>query len=495
MSSSAVPQRGRLSNVFHSVRFRLSLWFALVLAIILLVFSGFVYYRQAVDVQQRAETRLNERLREVDLALRRSLLLDPNARVWPPLQVIPPESQLVTQETDLIVVIDSLEGISGASDWLEQAQIDSITASAPRSTSRQFFYADQVGPDHQTISRYVFLSSPLGFNDRLLGWVILGQPLDDLNLLPRLAWTLIGASLVLLLAAVAGGFLLADRALRPVKLITHTARQISETDLSRRLNIHTRDELGELAGTFDQMLERLEAGFNRQKQFTADASHELRTPMTIIGLEAGRTLENNLPPNVEQSLRVIRSENEFMTRLVEELLTLARMDSGQVNLKLERLDLSEVAADVLERYAPVADRKKVRLEAGDLPEVWVQGDRSYLMQLLSNLVDNAIKYSPPQEGQWVRLETGLDGKTAWARVSDNGPGIDPQHLAHIFDRFYRVDDARSHNPQEEDASGEIPGSGLGLSIVQRIAQAHQGVVSVHSDTGQGSLFEVKLPAL
>ena len=185
-----------------------------------------------------------------------------------------------------------------------------------------------------------------------------------------------------------------------------------------------------------------------------------------------------------------------MSRLVGELLTLARMDAGQVSLKPETLDLSDVTLDVMERYEQIAQQKGIELKTGNLPELPVQGDRQYLLHMIGNLVDNAIKYSPAGNGQWVCVETGRgEGSTpfAWVRVSDNGPGITAEHLPHLFDRFYRVDQARSHNPGEDHEENEIPGSGLGLSIVQWITQMHNGDVTVQSEPGQGTTFEVKLP--
>jgi len=245
------------------------------------------------------------------------------------------------------------------------------------------------------------------------------------------------------------------------------------------------------------MLDRLQAAFNRQRQFTADASHELRTPLTIIGLETGRALSNGRSAaDLQQALEIVQSENKFMSRLVEELLTLARMDSGQIPLKNEPLDLSDLALEVTERFASIAGQKGIHLKTGDLPELVILGDQVTLGQMIGNLVDNAIKYSPVGEDQWVRVETGTSDNgtspTAWVRVVDNGPGIAAEHIPHLFDRFYRVDSARSHN-MDEDEEKNIPGSGLGLAIVQWIAQIHHGIVEVKSEPGQGSTFEVHFP--
>jgi signal transduction histidine kinase len=346
---------------------------------------------------------------------------------------------------------------------------------------------------------YLFLLTPVSFHQQVVGWFILGRPLDPEGQLPRLLVTLTLASLATLFIALAGGYWLAGRAMRPVQTITRAAREISETDLSRRLNLKTQDELGELANTFDQMLARLQAAFDRQRQFTADASHELRTPLTIVGLESGRALSaQRSPQEYERALRIIQSENEFMSRLVNDLLTLARMDAGQTVVELKEVDLSDIALEAVERLAPLAMRKKVELSTGELPELLVKGDRQYLCQMLSNLVENAIKYSQ-SDGQRVHVETGRRDMLAWVRVEDSGPGIAPEHLQHIFERFYQVDKARTRSSDDIDETDnggrESSGSGLGLAIVQWIAQVHGGQVSVQSEVGKGSVFEVSLPLL
>jgi signal transduction histidine kinase len=279
--------------------------------------------------------------------------------------------------------------------------------------------------------------------------------------------------------------------MRPVKTITQAARTISETDLSHRLNMKSKDELGELANTFDAMIARLQGAFERQRQFVADASHELRTPLTIVNLETSRAIESRRSAQAYQkALRIIHSENDFMTSLVNDLLTLARMDAGQTVIEKTQVDLSDVAVDTIERLTPLAKRKQVTLEAGDLPETILPGDRQLLLQMVSNLVENAIKYSSGSNER-VCVETGTKEGSAWIRVSDNGPGIAAEHLPHLFDRFYRVDKARTREIGTDTDLEPPSGSGLGLSIVQWIAQAHGGEVRVTSMPGSGSTFEVR----
>jgi signal transduction histidine kinase len=259
--------------------------------------------------------------------------------------------------------------------------------------------------------------------------------------------------------------------------------------------MESKDELGELANTFDAMLARLQAAFDRQRQFVADASHELRTPLTIVNLETSRALASRRSqPEYQHALTIIHSENDFMSSLVNDLLVLARMDAGQTTMEKNPLDLSDLAVDTIERLTPLAARNGVTLQAGSLPETCVLGDRQYLLQMLSNLVENAIKYMTGDKKQ-VLVETGTADGTAWIRISDSGPGIAPEHISHLFDRFYRVDKARTRDTDMEADPGQPSGSGLGLSIVQWIVQAHEGEVRVESTLGLGTTFEVRFKAV
>jgi signal transduction histidine kinase len=286
--------------------------------------------------------------------------------------------------------------------------------------------------------------------------------------------------------------------MRPVRLITRAAQSIGETDLSRRLRLKRRDELGELAATFDHMLDRLEAAFTRQRQFTADASHELRTPLTVVDLEVNRGLTTRQPPEeYERILAAVRAENAHMTRLVEDLLMLARADTNQAQLRPEPLDLSDVALDALERLAPLARERQVELVAGALPELRVVADRAALTRLFVNLIENGVKYAATGTEARVTLTTGDDyaqgSAWAWARVADNGPGIPAEHLPHIFERFYRADAARDRGASLPDTDdGASGGSGLGLAIARWIAEAHGGSIGVSSVPGAGTVFEVRL---
>ena len=349
-------------------------------------------------------------------------------------------------------------------------------------------------PGQRPRQTYLLVVLPYPFENADSGGILTGYLVDPEGNLPRLAFTLATGSAFVLLLTLAVGYWLAGRIIRPVRAITHAARQISETDLQRRLNLHMPDELGELADTFDGMLARLEAAFARQRQFTADASHELRTPLSIINLESARILDR--PHDLQaytQAVQKIKVESEIMSRLVNDMLALARMDTGKTPAHQQNLDLSELVLDVIEELRPLAQDKGITLWTDDLPELSVHGNPYDLRHMLNNLVDNAIKYAPAAEGQvCIELIAHTDAGFGWAqlKVIDNGPGIPAEHLSHLFDRFYRVDKARSFAGRQQSRPA---GSGLGLSIALKIAQAHGGQIDIQSEVGRGSVFVVRLP--
>jgi hypothetical protein len=266
-----------------------------------------------------------------------------------------------------------------------------------------------------------------------------------------------------------------------------------------RLHVGRRDEFGELAATFNRMLGRLEGAFRRQAQFTADASHELRTPLTIMNLEINRALTQlSEPEEVRQVLEQINMENSQMMATVSGLLLLARADTGKLVLEQRDVDLGDVALASVERLVPLARLSGVTLATGELPELIVRGDPQYLGQMLTNLIENGIKYTSGSGSRvWVDLSSEDEG-VALVQVQDDGPGISEEHLPFLFERFYRADRARGRKARDTGESIDEPrdsssGTGLGLSIVQWIVAAHGGDVRVESAVGSGSLFEVRLP--
>lgn len=486
---------GTLTAFLHSIRFRLTLWFIMILAFVLAAFSIFIYFAQARDLQFDAARSMQEKFAHVqdylhNPAFHGSLSSTDNLG-----------SQAPLQSGDMMILVDTSGQVVqgwGASpenpDSLINALVSAARDSRELSVYQKAVQVTQADSSQPTNKDYLFVITPVLQDDLLLGFLIIGSPSQLPSQLGQLRLSLLLGSLGMLVIAFLGGLWLADRAMRPVKTITHTARNISESDLSRRLNLRGRDELAELAGTFDAMLARLQAAFDRQRRFVADASHELRTPLTIMNLEVGRVLTGVRPTSEYQhALKVVEAEGGRMSRLVNDLMTLARMDSGQTLLQLEDTDLSDAIVDAVERLSPLANQQQVIFDIDDLPELPVRGDHQYLVQMVSNLLENAVKYGGA--GGKVRIQAGSRwddvNEVAWLRISDSGPGISPEHLSHLFDRFYRADQARSRDTDED--SNSPTGSGLGLSIVSWIARTHGGSVHVESKVNEGTTFEVILP--
>jgi signal transduction histidine kinase len=278
------------------------------------------------------------------------------------------------------------------------------------------------------------------------------------------------------------GWVIAGRALAPIERIGGVAREIQATNLSRRIGLEgPDDELKRLADTFDDMLARLDAAFAAQRQFVADASHELRNPVAIIQANADLLLaEEGATEPIRRRSDRIRRASERVARLVEDLLALARLEAPGV--RPEPVDLGELVRETADELA--GEEEEARLEWQVEPGVRLVGDRTLLKRALANLIDNALRHAPP--GSTVNVRTGHESGWAYLAVTDRGPGIAPEHQARIFDRFFRVDKARSR------ARG---GSGLGLSIVRQIAEAHSGQVRVLSRPAEGSTFVLWLPLL
>ena len=295
------------------------------------------------------------------------------------------------------------------------------------------------------------------------------------------SYLLIAFPIVVIFSTI-GGWFLAKVSLQPVDDITRSAQEITAHNLSRRLPMPlANDEIARLTATLNQMIERLEASFIQIRQFTADASHELRTPLAILMGELEVALRS--PKSAEQYRNIMVSAQEEVSRLsqvVRNLLELSKAESGQVKIDTEKLNISSLLSDICEDIELLAEEKNQKLETKIEPNVMILGDRVRLHQAFLNIVENSVKYTPERGSILVRLlrESGK----AVLRVSDTGIGIPEEDLPHIFDRFYRVDKARSQ---------DVQGNGLGLAIVKWIIEAHHGTITVESIAGKGTIFTVR----
>lgn len=278
-----------------------------------------------------------------------------------------------------------------------------------------------------------------------------------------------------------GGYLITAKALRPLSAMTETARAISEgNDMTRRIRLGSgRDEVHVLAHTFDQMMERLQSSFETEKQFTSDVSHELRTPVAVILSQCEYASQEGTPSEeLRGSIGVIGAQARKMSALISQLLTLARADSGKQKLQYELVNLSELAEIIVEEQSIAAEEKGITLLTDIQPEILLRADETMMMRLFINLISNSITYGKPDGHTLVTLSANEAEITG--SVQDDGIGIPADKLDKIWQRFYQVDPART--------SGSSSGSGLGLSMVKWIVQAHGGRIEVSSRLGEGSCF-------
>jgi heavy metal sensor kinase len=322
---------------------------------------------------------------------------------------------------------------------------------------------------------------PILEDSRLVGVLQVAQSLGNVqDTLDRLLTTLLLMIPLVVGLAGWGGYFLAARALAPIDTITRTARRISAEDLSERIQLPaTNDEVGRLAATFDAMLARLDESFRRERQFTADASHELRTPLAAMQtiLSVIRQ-ERRTPEDYEQALDDLAGEADRLRALTENLLSLARSDVAPATPR-GQVDLSALLQDVSDSLRPLAEAKGLTLECTVADGLRMTGDSDGLIRLFVNLLDNAIQFT--EHGRVTVSARPHENDTLDVSIADTGCGIAPEHLAHVFDRFFRVDRSRASR-----------GAGLGLAIAMGIARAHGGTIRVSSEVGVGSTFAVLL---
>lgn len=327
---------------------------------------------------------------------------------------------------------------------------------------------------------FYFMAKPIQSGGKIIGYLQAVIDLEEIEyaqkvLLGQMLW--IGGS-ALLLAAV-GGLFLSRQALSPLEHLNQEISNLTAHDLNRRIPLRgNKDELDRLAQSFNQMLGRLEVSFQKQQQFVANASHELRTPLMVIGGHADilKRWGAEDPVLVRDSATSIGVETEMMTKLVENLLTLAR---EELKLNLTQVDLEEL---IIESTVGLPYLQKLQMEYNLVSDIKLEGDALYLRQLLRIIMENAGKYVP--DGGKVTITLRQASAKVLLSIEDNGPGIPPEALEAIFDRFYRVDVARSRN---------VPGHGLGLSIAQRIVEAHHGRIWAENAAPHGAVFHIELP--
>jgi heavy metal sensor kinase len=461
--------------MIRSFRFRLTLWYLAFFSLLFLLFSLFLN-----GVLARAlENRLDESL-SVEANTATALLADEFVEMkGDPTQA----SSEVLADLRLrgsTVAFLAGNGLLGASAPVPQSELQEIARRAAADPRPSLMVAlPHAGPAgaHAAVVRVT-----LGGRNYL---VLAVEPLDevvaDLAVLRRVLWL---ALPLLVLVAGIGGYWLASRNLAPLQSMAEQARHITHSNLDTRLDAGTAaEELAVLAGSFNELLSRLDQSFDHMRRFVADASHELRTPISIIRGEADVALAHERSAEeYRQTLTIILDESRRLSRLVDDLLNLARADAGRVKLQVEEFYLNDLLGECCRSAQSLANARGVTLECRCREDVAFRGDEVLVRRMAMNLIDNAIRYTPNGGSVTASLEAGAT--SVEIRISDTGTGISADAAPHVFERFYRGDKARSR---------QDGGFGLGLAIVKWIAESHQGGVELESQPGVGSTFTVTLP--
>jgi len=459
--------------MFDSVRTRLTLWYAGVLALSLIAFALVIYYAAGNIFHERQDESLRSTAQTVASAY---------VEEFAEAHSLTKAGEIVLAEITFPNRYVQLTDNSGK-PIAASANLAGSTIALPATV---FADARARGFSHATVNGLRVTVVPLS-SDQTLGYAAVAEPLSvveaGLNELRRDLFA--GVFLVLLLAS-GGGYFLARKSLAPIASMNSQTQRISAENLSARLDLtNSRDELGRLATTINDLLARLENSFKEQQRFIADASHELRTPLAVlrgeteVALGKTRTIEE-----YQQSLSLIQDEAERLSRIVEDLFILARQPiNTRAALNKERVSLNDAVRDCARAAQVLAVRKGVRLKLEkDSPSIALNGDEELIRRLILNLLDNAVKYTPA--GGEISLGLARQNGSAEIVVSDTGIGIPEAAQPRVFDRFYRVDKARAR---------AMGGAGLGLSIAQWIVEAHGGAITLASAPGQGSTFTVRLP--
>jgi heavy metal sensor kinase len=454
-----------------SIGLRLTLWYLLIFLIAEVIFSVGMWLILRQNLFDIADGVIEGQASDLErfLQARKDL---PTAQ----LQAEISEDYKIESSEDYLQISDASGNSVYRSRFFEEHPLPPL---APDDLGRPLYKNRKLGHE-----RFRLLSKQIEVGDRVF-IVRIGHPMhEETETLDDFRLYLLWFAPLLLLAASAGGYWLSRRALAPVDALARTARTISGHNLSSRLEqLHTGDELQRLSDTLNEMLARIESAFLRITEFTADASHELRTPLALIHTEAELALRRSRDEaEYREALRHILLESDRTAKLIEELLALARADSGREALDLHPIDLLPILRESASKWSQVASLHNLEfeqhLEAQRLP---VTGDENALRRVIDILLDNALKYTPAPGKVTLSAEQQPD--RVIVTVEDTGIGIAPEDQSRIFERFYRVDKARSR---------ELGGAGLGLAIAQWIAQLHKGSITVKSDLGKGSVFQLEI---
>lgn len=473
--------------MIKSVRFRLTSWYTVVLAFVLVALAAGCYLLFRQSIAQRTDATLAE-LADAFLTTLQAELQDENRT-----DTVKTAAQEAIIEHRFreyrFAVLDAQNGLVAASpvdsspgelpgeDWIQKALSAAPGGGKSFMTGRTGKFAYRALVRNFVVNHQAFT-------------LVAAQSLHrQQELLKEIAQAFLVTIPIALLLAGAGGYFLARKSLAPVVSMSEQAHRIGAENLHERLLVRNeKDELGQLALSFNQLLHRLDQSFEQQRRFMADASHELRTPVAILRGEAEVALSQKARSAEEyrESLTVLHGESQRLTRIVEDLFTLARADAGEYTPSFADLYLEEVVAECVHSVRTLAQAKQISLTFEPADESQVHGDEALLRRLIFNLLDNAIKYTPA--GGAIRIELRRADGEYCLFVTDSGPGVPRDLQPRIFERFFRADAARSRT--ETDGGG----AGLGLAISRWIAELHRGRLELKHSDARGSTFAAYFPA-
>jgi heavy metal sensor kinase len=458
----------------RSLPFRLVAWYALWLSVVFVIASTLVYFGLRRYLEHSLATEQTQRAKRIATLALQATLTNENSLSSDITARFAPEAS-----ERFIRVVRSDGKVLYQSRPPHDRSFDPAQISAP---ARQIGIRREKLPSGPELVLATVAAGPANAPRLFIETgESLAPALDELRrllTLPALGFIIVTG------VALAGGYQLIHRALHSVEEITKSAERITSSNLSERLPIaSTGDELERLATALNHMITRLDEAFQYSRRFVADASHELRTPLTVMQGELEEIIQREaLPGAVRERLGSVLEEVERLAHIVEGLFALSRLDAGEAQREWVRFDLATLAANTAAQMNLLAEDKNISLECAKLDEVYVEGDRARLKQIVVNLLDNSIKYTP--EGGAITLRVTAQAHEGLLEVADTGIGIPAEALPHVFERFFRVDKARSR---------ELGGAGLGLSIVKSICTAHSGRVDVESVVGRGSRVRVFFP--
>lgn len=461
----------------RSIRFRLTAWYAGLLAGLLVLFGVFIYF----TLEHFLEINLRETLSREGRTIGEALLRNVN-ETGEQYVVTEMEEHFAPRITSRFLRVTRQDG-----SLLYESGPPENHAFDPAKISSERLDALREWREEPMPNGSPLLIFSIPFKDREGKQYLIeaGTPYEQVRgVLHELLFSLAIALPLIVGIAIVGGYLLMRKVVRPLDEIATTAERVTSRNLNERVAVTSSgDEIEKLAVALNRMMARIEESFHHINRFSADASHEIRTPLAIIRGELENALQaSGLTPDLRETVRSALEESERLSRIVEQLLEISRLEAGETLSDGARFDFSEMTRTTVEQMRLLAEEKQLGLVFESAQPLEMEGDRMRLKQIVVNLVDNAIKYTPAG-GSVVVSSFAIRGM-AVLEVADSGFGVPPESAPHIFDRFYRVDKARSR---------QLGGTGLGLAIVKSICLAHGGTIAIRTPEGPGVVFRVELP--